>query len=236
MIEAQGLTRRLGERQVLRGVDLRVERGEILTLCGPNGAGKSTLLSVLALLTRPSGGRVCIAGTAAQGDTRALRERVGLVAHRSFLYGALTARENLDFYARLYRIREGEGRIRELLQLVGLYPFAHEPVRTFSRGMEQRLSLARALLHRPEVLLLDEPYAGLDPAGARLLDRILAEHRARGGAALLVTHDLAQAENLGDRLAVLVRGRLPLSARRGELAPGELARRYQELVGRLTDA
>ena len=229
MIEAQGLTRRLGERQVLRGVDLRVERGEILTLCGPNGAGKSTLLSVLALLTRPSGGRVCIAGTAAQGDTRALRERVGLVAHRSFLYGALTARENLDFYARLYRIRE-------LLQLVGLYPFAHEPVRTFSRGMEQRLSLARALLHRPEVLLLDEPYAGLDPAGARLLDRILAEHRARGGAALLVTHDLVQAENLGDRMAVLVRGRLPLSARRGELAPGELARRYQELVGRLTDA
>ncbi|MGC8825601.1 MAG: heme ABC exporter ATP-binding protein CcmA, partial [Anaerolineae bacterium] len=173
-VEARGISKAFGRYRVLRGVDLRIEQGEFLALLGPNGAGKTTFLRILATLSRPTEGRAWINGQPLDGDTRRVRQQIGLVSHQTFLYGDLTAEENLRFYGRLYRVPALEDRIAELLERVGLYERRHDPVRTFSRGMQQRLSIARAVLHDPPVLLLDEPDTGLDQQAARMLRELLS--------------------------------------------------------------
>jgi heme exporter protein A len=228
MIETRALTKTFGHVPVLRGIDLTINAGECVALFGPNGAGKTTLLRVLATLARPTLGAVRVAGHALPAESESARRKLGVVAHQPLVYGDLTAEENLRFYARMYRADEGA--LPPLLERVGLAARRRDLARTFSRGMLQRLALARALLHAPEVLLFDEPYTGLDPTGAALLDAVLAELRAGGRTVLMTSHDLAHGFALADRSLVLVKGRLALSARRDEMSADEFARRYGAII------
>ena len=230
VIEARGLTKVLGGRPVLDGVDLEVRRGECAVLVGPNGAGKTTLLHLVAGLARPDGGQVRVAGVPAHRLPAALRRRMGLLAHQPYLYEHLTAEENLRFWARIFGVRGARQRIRELLGRFGLLLFAHDPVRAYSRGMVQRLALARVLLHDPDLLLLDEPFSGLDRAGVQLLREVLRELKGAGRTLLLVSHRPDEVAELADRFVVLAAGRI-----RGERAgaPGGDGAALMEELDRL---
>ena len=185
-LEVERLERRYGERAALSDVSFSLEEGQTLGLFGPNGAGKSTLLRVLATLLRPHRGEVRVLGAALPGEAWRVRGRVGYVGHDPLLYRELSGRENLLFHARLHRV--DEARVPELLAAVGMQRRADDPVRELSRGMLQRLSAARALLHDPPLLLLDEPYSGLDPSARELLDPLIG--RASGRTRVLVSHDV----------------------------------------------
>ncbi len=208
MIEAKGLIKVFGLRPVLRGVDLSIGPGQFLALFGPNGAGKTTLLRILATLTRPTGGSVMVAGHSLPAEAAAVRGLIGVVTHQPLVYGDLSAEENLRFYARMYGLdgSDRQARIEEMLKMVGLSKRRGDIVRTFSRGMQQRLSIARAILHDPPVLLLDEPYTGLDQAAAATLDDILREVAGRGRTILMTTHDLQRGLALADQVAILSKG------------------------------
>jgi heme exporter protein A len=205
-VEARGLTKVYGRQRALGGVDLTLRAGEATALLGPNGAGKSTLVGILATLVTPSAGEV------RYGDERAgdddLRGAIGVIAHESLCYGDLTGRENLSFFARLYNVPDARARVEQLLDRVGLADAAERPARTYSRGMLQRLAVARALVHKPQLLLADEPFTGLDRAGVELLATLLSEERARGCILCVVTHDFDAVAALIDRVVVLARGRI----------------------------
>jgi heme exporter protein A len=205
-LAARGLSRRFGRVVALDAVALEVPSGSLLAVLGANGAGKSTLLRLLAGLARPTAGTVEIDGVRA--ERRAARARVGYVGHATFLYPALSARENLVFAARLFGVRGPHDRAAALLEEAGLADVADREAGGFSRGMAQRLSIARALVHEPTVLLLDEPTSGLDGPASDRLARRLAELRTAGRACVLVTHDTALAARLADDALVLARGRV----------------------------
>jgi len=228
-IEVHRLSKSFGARKVLAGLDLVVQPGEMVALLGPNGVGKTTFLRILATLARPTGGTVKLLGVDLARQPYLARRRIGLLSHRTLLYDDLTARQNLGFYARMYDVADGPQRADELLQQVGLAHRADDLVRTYSRGMQQRLALARALLHRPELLLLDEPYSGLDPVAADNLSRLLAELREQGGTVLLTTHDLGQGLALAGRVLVLARGRLVHDAPVTE-SPDAFGQAYRRLT------
>lgn len=194
MITAEHLYLKTGEKTILRDISLSINRGESLLLLGPNGAGKSTLLKVLAGLVRPTAGCCAVSGC------------IGFLSHGSFFYDRLTARENLRFYGGLYRVKDLGERIESLAEEVGLFPFLDERVESFSRGMVQRLSIARAILHRPAVLFLDEPYTGLDRRGAATLSRILNGFHEDGRTLVSVTHDFNDGIEFMNRVLILVRG------------------------------
>lgn len=233
-VEVRQLTKRYGFQRALAGVSLDFRAGTLAAVLGPNGAGKSTLLGVLSTLVRPSAGSVTYrrAGGDAVPSSEA-RRALGVLAHDSFIYGELTAVENLEFYGELYGVRGRAERARALLDEVGLDERArHRPARTYSRGMTQRLSLARALLHDPEVLLLDEPFNGLDRAGAAALARTLHGAREVGRVVIVVSHDLESLADATEHLVVLRRGKVAYDERAG--APlalddlKELYHRYTE--------
>ncbi len=224
-IAARELAKRYGGVTALRGIDLEVPRGATLAVLGPNGAGKSTLLRLMAGLARPSSGRLRVAGQRA--DSRSARARIGFVGHTTFLYPALTARENLIFAARLYGVPEPAERADRLLEDEGLARVAERRVGGFSRGMAQRLAIARALVHEPEVVLLDEPFTGLDRAAARRLATRLQGLRGGGRTTVLVTHEVEQAAALADRVIVLARGRIAHAACGAEVAAAALEAAYQ---------
>jgi heme ABC exporter ATP-binding subunit CcmA len=207
-IVAEGLRRDFGGAPVLAGLDLTVDAGELVVLLGANGAGKTTLLRVLATLLRPSGGSLRIFGEDASRRPPAARRRLGHVGHESACYPDLTGQENLQFYAELHGVPDPAGRIADLLRWAGLEGAARRPVRVYSRGMAQRLALARALLHGPELLLLDEPFSGLDPTGTIRLQTLLAELRLSGHAIVLSTHDIERVAPVATRVAILHRGRI----------------------------
>jgi heme exporter protein A len=207
-IVAEGLRREFGGIPVLAGIDLTVAAGELVVLLGANGAGKTTLLRVLATLLRPSGGTLRLFGEDASRHPPAARRRVGHVGHESACYPDLTGRENLRFYAELHGVPDPESRITELLRWAGLEEAARRAVRVYSRGMVQRLALARALLHGPELLLLDEPFSGLDPSASARLQSLLAELRRSGHAIVLSTHDVERVAAIATRVAILHRGRI----------------------------
>jgi heme exporter protein A len=229
-VVAEGLRRTFAGVTVLAGVDLVVEGGECVALLGANGAGKTTLLRVLATLLRPSGGRLLLFGDDAASRPERALARIGYVGHESACYGDLTAAENLGFYADLYGVAGAAARVAELVEWAGLDHAARRPVRTFSRGMTQRLALARALLHRPELLLLDEPFNGLDPQATAGLEALLRELRAAGHAIVLSTHDVPRASALATRVAILHRGRINWSGDGGAGAGVAIAARFDALI------
>jgi heme exporter protein A len=230
-IRIEGLSRVYGARRALDRLDLTVARGEFLTLFGPNGAGKTTLIRILARLARPSAGRVFLFGDDLLGeDGERARARLGLVGHASFLYGGLTARENLEFHARMHGVADPAGSCGRLLETMGLREREDDPVAAFSRGMQQRLSIARALVHEPDLLLLDEPYTGLDPQASDLLSELLRRIHGQGRTVLMTSHDLALGRRLSTRVAILFRGRVVLDGRTDEVGEAELARLYRERV------
>ncbi len=207
MIELRNLSKTFGPHTALTGVNLRVEAGEWVMLAGPNGAGKTTLLRLLATLSRPSSGDLRLFGLDPRIHSGAIRQQLGFISHRTLLYDDLTAAQNLAFYARAYGLPDGPARIAALLEQFQLTARQHELVATYSRGMQQRLALARALLHRPRLLLLDEPYTGLDPLASDALTQLLTELHA-GGCTLLLTMHTLESHALGQRAVILRRGRV----------------------------
>lgn len=228
ILEVRGLTRRYGRTRVLKGIDVSVRPREVVALLGPNGAGKTTLLRVLAGLARAEEGVVLVRGRHPAADPLAARRAVGLVEHRSLLYGELTPRENLAFTARLFGLEPTA--VALAIARLDIGKHADRPVASLSRGMVQRTSVARALLHRPSILLLDEPFSGLDlPSAARLV-AILTARRDEGVAVLLVTHQPEEAWELLTRVAVLHGGRIVLDIPR-PASPSEASRLYREAIG-----
>lgn len=230
MIRLNGVTKQFGLNPVLRGVDLHVRQGEFVTLVGPNGAGKSTLLAIVATLMRPTAGEARVGGWLLPQQADRVRRHIGLVSHHSLLYSDLTAAQNLLFFARLYRLPDAEARVMDALRRVGLYARQRDAVGTFSRGMVQRLTIARATLHEPDVLLLDEPYTGLDQEASLLLDELLRREAALGRTILMITHDLGHGLSLADRLAILHGGRIARTVARADISPTAVYDLYAEVT------
>ena len=230
MITVKKLVKRFGLKTVLRGVDFDVQPGEFVALLGPNGAGKTTFLRILASLSRPSLGNVNIAGYQLPNQAAQVRARLGVVSHLPLLYGDLTADENLHFYARMYNIFNSELRITEVLEMVGLENRRRDLVRTFSRGMQQRLAIGRAVLHDPDVVLFDEPYTGLDQEASSMLDEVLKTVAAKGRTVVMTSHDLARAEDLATRFDILSRGVISASASRKDLKKTNLLAFYKQAL------
>ena len=227
MIQVRKLVKRFGSKTVLRGLDLEVRAGEFVALLGPNGAGKTTFLRILASLSHPSLGEVRVAGHRLPRQAAAVRARLGVVSHTPLLYGDLTAEENLRFYARLYGIPRIAERIDEVLGMVGLDSRRRDLVRTFSRGMQQRLAIGRAVLHDPDVMLFDEPHTGLDQDASAMLDTVLQSVAALGRTVVMTSHDLVRAEALASRFDVLSRGVIVASATRRQLRGSNLLAFYK---------
>jgi heme exporter protein A len=230
MIEVRKLVKRYGMKTVLRGLDFKVQEGEFVALLGPNGAGKTTFLRILASLSRPSVGHVAIGGYVLPAQAAAVRRRLGVVSHLPLLYGDLTADENLRFFARMYGVAQPEKRISEVLELVGLASRRRDLVRTFSRGMQQRLAIGRAVLHDPEVMLFDEPHTGLDQDACAMLDRVLTEVAARSRTVVMTSHDLARVADLATRFDVLSRGAIVASVSRADIDPDNLLSFYRKAI------
>jgi len=206
---ARGLTKMYGALPALESLDLAIQPGEFVLLLGPNGAGKSTLLRLCATLIRPTGGSLHLLGDPlSAASLPGLRRRIGLLSHQSFLYDHLTGMENLLFYGRLFGLQRPAVEARAALETVGLVRRADDLVRTYSRGMLQRLAIARALLHQPDLVLLDEPFTGLDRASSDSLRERLTALRSAGRTCLIATHDFAAVAGLADRLIILADGRL----------------------------
>ncbi|MDH3975201.1 MAG: heme ABC exporter ATP-binding protein CcmA [Deltaproteobacteria bacterium] len=208
MIEVSGLRKSYGSVDALRGVDLKVNKGEFLTLFGPNGAGKTTLLKILSTIIRPTSGKVLIDGLEINEAHQDIRRKIGVISHKTFLYGDLTALENLLFYARIYDLPNPEERSSELIKEVGLGGREHHLVRTFSRGMEQRLSIARAIIHEPNIIYLDEPYSGLDQHAALMLRNLLKKLHTETRTIIMTTHNILHGLEISDRIVIQLAGRI----------------------------
>ena len=232
ILEAIRLEKWYGPQPAVRGVDFSLSAGEFLVLFGPNGAGKSTLLRMLAGVLRPTHGEIVLAGTSGDTDEQAedWRRRIGVLSHQTYLYSYLTAAENLRFFGRLYGIPDREARIDAMLETVGLADRRDDRVRGFSRGMQQRLALARTLLHDPEVVLLDEPYTGLDPHAALMLRQLLETLRDGRRTILMVTHNLSQGLELATRVVVQSGGRWVYDEARSSIDASSFERTYTQLL------
>jgi heme exporter protein A len=229
-LEARGLTRVFGTQRAVNGVDLALEAGDCVALFGPNGAGKTTLLRLLAGLLKPTAGFAEVYGVALRGEASS-RALVGLISHESMLYAALTARENLVLTARLHALADPAGAAERALKEMRVLDRADTPLRSLSRGLRQRVSIARAIVHRPRVLLLDEPYTGLDALGASALTEMLARLRRDGTTLVLVTHNITEGLALATHAAVMHGGRLLRLDRRDAVDSATYADAYRALVG-----
>jgi len=234
-IQVQGLIKAFGHQVALRGVDLSVDNGEFLTLFGPNGAGKTTLIRVVASLARPTSGTVQVQGEDLSKVATSVRAHIGLISHNPLLYGDLTPDENLGFFARMYDLPDPGSRIDTVLEQVGLTARRRDPVRTFSRGMVQRLAIARAILHDPVIMLLDEPYTGLDLQAADMLRSVLQELAASNRTVILTTHNLEQGLEMCDRAAILNRGKLAWQGPRAGLDLVAMKEIYRDATRRPPD-
>jgi len=229
-VEVRGLTRTFGVRKALDKVDFDLPRGAFLSVFGPNGAGKTTLVRILTTLSAPSKGTVKVCGLDVVEQSDKLRSKIGLISHNPLLYPDLTAEENLQFFADMYGVENPAQRARELLIAVELDHRRLDTVRTFSRGMLQRLSIARALLHRPEMLFLDEPYSGLDPHAMDILDNLIAQVR-HDHTFVMISHDLDKGLELCSHALILARGKVVLSAPKEEIDVDDFKQTYRSTVG-----
>jgi heme exporter protein A len=228
-LQATNITRAFGTRRAVNGVSLALDAGDVLALFGPNGAGKTTLLRLLGGLLRPTAGGASIAGMPLPGDVET-RARVGLISHATMLYDALTPRENVEFAARLYGVADPRAAAEASLARIGASGYADVPVRALSRGMQQRVSVARATVHEPSVLLADEPFTGLDAAGAMALTSMLASLRDAGATIVIVTHNLEEALALCTHAAIMRSGELVRYDRAPIPARDEYTALYRELA------
>jgi heme exporter protein A len=230
MIKVRRLVKTFGPKPVLRGLDFQVAQGEFVALLGPNGAGKTTFLRILATLSRPKMGEVIMAGHHLPSEAAAVRRRLGVVSHQPLLYGDLSAEQNLRFYSWMYGVKDLDQRMGEVLHLVGLYPRRRDLVREFSRGMQQRLAIGRAILHKPDILLFDEPHTGLDQEAAAMLDGVLREIAAAGRTVVMTSHDISRAADLADRVDILSKGVFAASESTDALDPIQLAELYRSVA------
>ena len=229
VVEVSNLTRNFGPRRAVAGVSFSLLPGECLALFGPNGAGKTTLLRVLAGLLKPTSGNASVSGIELPGGAPA-RTQVGLISHHTMLYEALSPRENVAFAARLYGIRDASPRVEDALRRMAMLERADAPVRSLSRGMQQRVSIARAMVHSPRLVLADEPYSGLDESGARSLTALLEELRSAGTAIVIVTHNLVEGLELATRAAVMKAGKFVRTDAADRIERGSYAVTYREAL------
>ena len=229
-VEAMHLTKSFGTRKAVDDVSFRLPEGSFLSIFGPNGAGKTTLLRVLSTLTRPSSGEARICGVDIREDADKARELIGMISHAPMLYPDLTAEENLLLYAELYGVSDPKARVSQLLDAVGLSHRKLDQVRTFSRGMTQRVSIARALVHDPRVVFLDEPYSGLDPHAVEIFDQLIDSVRGNR-TFVMVSHDLTKGFNMCSHALVMARGRVVSFAVKDQLDFDEFSRLYHDTVG-----
>jgi heme exporter protein A len=232
MIRIRGLTKSFGNRAALRGIDLDVRRGERLALVGPNGAGKTTLLRILATLSMPTAGSVQVAGMDLRERDREIRRKIGFLSHQPLLYDDLSGEENLRFYGCMYDVPDLSRRVGEVLRQVGMDRNRRDLVRTYSRGMKQRLAIARAFLHDPELLLLDEPYTGLDQQAAEMLGAVLQDVEVDSRTIVLTTHDLERGLAVERRIAVLAQGRIVHQMDKEDWDPRRFRRIYAAQTAR----
>lgn len=235
-IETLKLDKSFGYKQALKNITLSIEAGQVVALAGPNGAGKSTLLRILASLSRPTRGRVAINGIEIPQGAMEARASIGYVAHQTLLYDELTIQENLQFYGRLYSVENVDARILDVAQQVGIDKRMNEAVRTLSRGYQQRVSLARALLHRPHVYLFDEPWTGLDQNSATILTAIFERARQEGASVLFSSHEFERSLAAADRALIMRGGRIIYDGARSEWVDASgFAQLYAEQMDRATE-
>lgn len=220
VVSARGLGRHIDDRAILHDLNFDIHAGSYVALLGANGAGKSTLLHVLATLTTPTVGELHLFGKStsrSNAGTTKLRAMIGMIGHQAMLYRDLTALENLVFFGKLYNVKHPTERAEHLLEQVALLHRADDPARTFSRGMVQRLAIARALMHDPQMLLADEPFSGLDMPSTTMLENLLADLHAKGKTIILVNHDIPQSLRLAERALALKQGRIVIDQPTGDL-------------------
>ncbi|HXY74723.1 MAG TPA: ABC transporter ATP-binding protein [Dehalococcoidales bacterium] len=229
-IAVRNITKSYGSKAVLKNVSIEVTSGESLIILGPNGAGKTTLLKIMATILRASSGELLIDGMNSQKEPEKVRRKIGAVMHDVFFYPNLTACENLEFYCRLYDVPSAQLRVKEVVEMVGLTARMHDRVGIFSRGMQQRLSIARALLHNPSIMLLDEPDTGLDQEA---LEKLWKDIKGQEGNRTIIaaTHSLDRAYALGSRFLILNAGKLVREIKQEELDKAKLARIYHDSAG-----
>lgn len=228
---ADDLKKTYGNFDALKGVSLKIAKGEFYTLFGPNGAGKTTLIKLLATLTTASSGDLEVYGLDAKKEVKAIRSNIGVISHDTYLYENLTALENIIFFAELYGLQDVENRARAVIDQVGLGSRLHDLVRTFSRGMKQRLTVARSIVHDPRILLLDEPYTGLDLAGAQIFGEMLADLKTQGRTILMTTHNIDEGLDLSDRVGILFNGKVVFEGSSSDLNSQSFKDLYITKVG-----
>lgn len=234
MIEVRQLVKTYGFNPVLRKLDMDVAAGQFVALLGPNGSGKSTLLRILAALARPTSGMVKIGGWQLPDEAFAVRRQLGIVSHLPLLYDTLSAEENLRFFAQLYDLppEQTDELIHSVLSQVGLAKRAKDLVRTFSRGMLQRLTIARAILHDPAIVLFDEPYTGLDQEASAILDELLQNLAQQNRTIIMTTHDIQRGHALASHVAIMSRGKIGFFGSSQDIPQGEILNIYTETIAR----
>jgi heme exporter protein A len=230
LIDVRNLIKRYGSKTVLNGLNFQVNSGEFVAILGPNGAGKTTLLRILSSIVRPTLGEVFLNGYRLPDQSSEVRSQLGVVSHLPLLYGDLSAEENLQFYAKLYDLQESKKRIQAVLQQIGLAARRKDVVRTFSRGMQQRLAIGRAILHDPSILLMDEPHTGLDQEACEMLDEVLKLVIGNDRTVVMSSHDLIRVEGIASRFDILSRGRIQTSIPKTTIPKDGLLTAYREVL------
>ena len=229
-IEAEGLTKTFGERRALDNIELNVKAGQVLAVLGHNGAGKTTLIKILATIMKPSSGTINLGGMAIKDNAAEMKGFIGVVTHESFLYNDLTVHENLAFYCQMYNIKEAKERICELIAKMDLTSRLRERAGSLSRGMQQRVSLARSLLHQPRILLVDEPNSGLDPQAVELVWQTMMSDEPTKRTIIFTTTELEVGLKFGERIIILDEGRIIYDELKSDLDRQLLQQTYEHCM------